>query len=138
MRYCVDLEADDDGYTVSFPDIPEALTGGATREEALDMAADALATAAEFYFEDRRMIPLPRAIPAAQHSVRLPASLTAKILLLNELLLQDVTPSELARRMGARPQEVNRLLKAGHTTKIDTIERALHALGKEMVITVHT
>jgi len=38
---------------VSFPDIPEARTGAASRKQALGMAADALATAMDFYFEDR-------------------------------------------------------------------------------------
>ena len=45
MRYLVQLERDGDGFAVSFPDIPEALTSGATREEAFEMAQDALVTA---------------------------------------------------------------------------------------------
>ena len=48
-----------DGFAASFPDIHEALTGGATREETLAMAKDALVTAMDFYFEDNRPVPLP-------------------------------------------------------------------------------
>lgn len=61
---------------LSFPDIPEALTGAATRELALDMAADALTTAMDFYFEDRRSVPAPSAPKRGQVLVDLPPSVT--------------------------------------------------------------
>ena len=59
MQYRVNSDHDETGWAVMFPDVPEALTGGATREEALAMEQDALVTAFDFYFDDRREIPLP-------------------------------------------------------------------------------
>jgi antitoxin HicB len=60
MRYPVNIEpVDEGGFFVSFPDVPEALTQGDTYEDALAMAADALATALEFYTDDNRPVPLP-------------------------------------------------------------------------------
>jgi predicted RNase H-like HicB family nuclease len=56
LSYPARIQRDGEGFVVSFPDIPEALTGAATREEALAMAADALTTAMDFYFEDRRPV----------------------------------------------------------------------------------
>ena len=54
MRYPVNLiPAEEGGYVVSFPDIPEALTQGDTRHESLEAAQGALVTAFEFYFEDK-------------------------------------------------------------------------------------
>lgn len=134
MRYPVTLEKVDEGYFVSFPDIPEALTQGDTREEALEMARDALVTAFEFYFEDNRPVPTPSA--AGVDFVEVPASVAAKVLLLNVMLATGTTNAELARRLGTRPQDVQRIVNLGHVTKIDTIEAALHALGKRMEITV--
>jgi antitoxin HicB len=61
--------------------------------------------------------------------IELPLSISAKVLLLNEMLQQRVRPVELARKMALRPQEVNRLLKLDHKTKIDTISDALKVLG---------
>ncbi|HYD58985.1 MAG TPA: type II toxin-antitoxin system HicB family antitoxin [Noviherbaspirillum sp.] len=136
MRYPVTIERDGDGFCVSFPDIPEALTSGSTEEEALQMAKDALETAMEFYFDDRRPVPLPSKMRGKFQYVELPASMSAKVLLLNEMLAQQVKPVELARRLGARPQDVNRLIDLGHATKIDTIQEALRALGKELVLGV--
>jgi antitoxin HicB len=60
--------------------------------------------------------------------------LTAKVLLLNEMLRQNVRPAELARRIGTTPQEVNRLTNIRHTSKIDRIDAALKALGKRLVL----
>ncbi|CAI1821285.1 type II toxin-antitoxin system HicB family antitoxin [Serratia fonticola] len=133
MRYPVKFEHDETGWCVSFPDIPEALTGGDTREEALSLAQDALVTAFDFYFEDRRPVPMPSA--DGEEFVDVPASVAAKVLLLNAMIATGTTPAELARRMGTRPQEVNRIVTLNHATKIDTIEAALKALGKRLEIT---
>jgi antitoxin HicB len=59
LRYPAKIKPDTAGYMVSFRDIPEALTGANTREAAKSMAADALLTAMDFYFDDRRPVPMP-------------------------------------------------------------------------------
>ena len=116
---------------VAFPDIPEALTDGPTREQALEMAADALITAMDFYFEDRRHVP-PSEPKRGHELVELPASVSAKVRLLNEMLAQGVRASELARRMNVPPHEVSRLTNLHHVTKIDRIAEALQAMGKRL------
>lgn len=136
FSYPAKLVRDGDGYTVSFPDIPEALTCGDDREEALRMAADALTTAMDFYFEDRRPVPLPSPLKRGQVAVDLPASVAAKVLLLNEMIAQGKRPVELARLMDARPQEVTRLLDLHHPTKIDTVAAALLALGRRLELSL--
>ncbi|WP_072100621.1 type II toxin-antitoxin system HicB family antitoxin [Yersinia rohdei] len=134
MTYPVKLQKDGDGYFVSFPDIPEALTQGDTKEEALEMARDALVTAFEFYFEDNRPVPLPSGL--GDDFVSVPASVWAKVLLLNAMLETGITNAELARRMGLKPQEVQRIVTLGHNTKIDTIEAALAALDKCLELSI--
>jgi antitoxin HicB len=136
LSYPARIRRDGDGFAVSFPDIPEALTGAATRAEALDLAVDALTTAMDFYFEDRRAVPAPSAVKRGQVSVDLRPSVGAKVLLLNEMLRQQVKPSELARRMKVRPQEVNRLTDLHHPTKIDTISLALLAIGRRLELSL--
>jgi antitoxin HicB len=133
MKFPVTLTPDDSGgFVVTFPDIPEAITQGETKEEALQMAQVALETALEFYFEDKRMVPTPSKARRGQDAIALPASLSAKALLLNEMLAQNVRPSELARRLRTTPQTVNRLTNLRHTTRIDSIDAALRALGKRL------
>ena len=135
MKFPVKLSKEPEGgYTVTFPDIPEAITCGKSIEDALYHAKDALESAMDFYFDDRRPVPAPSKPKRGQPVVTLPASLCAKILLLNEMLRQKVPPAELARRIGTTRQEVNRLTNIRHTSKIDRIDAALQALGKSLVL----
>jgi antitoxin HicB len=135
MKFPVTLTPDEDGgFVVTFPDIQEAITQGETKEEALAMAQEALETALEFYFEDKRTVPEPSKPKHGQSVVELPASLSAKVLLLNEIVAQNVRPAELARRLNTTPQAVNRLTDLRHTTRIDGIDAALRALGRHLEI----
>ena len=60
LAFPVKLESDESGSVlVSFPDIPEALTEGASEQEALVEAEDCLAAALGGYIKDRRDIPQP-------------------------------------------------------------------------------
>lgn len=132
FSYPARVTRDGDGYLVTFPDIPEAVTGAKDRAEAIELAADALTTAMDFYFEDRRPVPMPSPLKRGQVAVDLPASISAKVLLLNEMIAQGKRPAELARLMHARPQEVTRLVDLHHPTKIDTIAAALGAMGRRL------
>jgi antitoxin HicB len=135
LSYPVRLRAaEEGGYIVTFPDIPEAITQGEDVEDALMDAADALESALDFYFEDRRAVPVPSKPKRGQRVVDLPVSVAAKVLLLNEMIRQKVRPAELARRIGTTPQEVNRLTNIRHTTRIDRIDTALRALGKRLIV----
>ena len=132
--YPANLRKDGKFIVVSFPDIPEAHTFGVDRAEALEMAREALEVAMDFYFEDRRPVPMPSKPKRGQAVVELPASVAAKVLLLNEMLRQKVRPIDLARRMGTTKQEVNRLTDLRHATKIDRVDEALRALGKRLIL----
>jgi antitoxin HicB len=136
LRYPARFEPDDVGFVVTFRDIPEAITQGDTLDEARAMGADALLSAMDFYFEDKRPVPMPSRAKRGEQLIGLPASVSAKILLLNEMIAQGVNPSELARRLHTRPQDVQRIIDLGHTTKIDTIAEAFEALGRHLELAV--
>jgi len=126
--------AKEGGFVVTFPDIPEAITQGDNVDDAMRHAADALESALDFYFEEGRRVPMPSRSKRGQRLVELPASVSAKVLLLNEMIRQNVRPAALARRLCVTPQEVTRLIDLRHTTKIDGIAGALKALGKTLEI----
>jgi antitoxin HicB len=135
LQYPANFEAaEEGGFVITFPDIPEAITQGEDEEDGLRRASDALETALDFYFEAPRPIPAPSKPKRGQRLIELSASLSAKVLLLNEMVAQKVRPAELARRLKVTPQEVTRLTSLHHTTKIDGIALALKALGKTMEI----
>jgi antitoxin HicB len=109
------------------------ITQGKSLKEAKAVAESALETALDFYFENARVVPKPSRIKRGQDFVELPASVSAKVLLLNEMI-RRVRPAELARRMQTTPQEVNRLTNIHHTSRIDGIAGAMKTLGKTLEI----
>jgi antitoxin HicB len=136
LAYPIKVSADGGGFMVSFPDVPEALTSGPTKVAAIANARDALETAMDFYFEDCRTVPLPSAPKRGQILVSLPTSISAKVLLLNTMIEEGVTASELARRLHTTRQTVQRIVQLRHPTKIDTIADALGAMGKRLRLAV--
>ena len=137
LTYPVKMKRDTNGsLLVTFPDVPEAATSAHSEAKALGLALESLESALEFYFEDGRAVLMPSAPKRGQQSVSLPASMSAKVLLLNEMLKQNVKPAELARLLGTTPQVVNRLTNLRHPTKIDGLAEAFRVLGKRLYFRV--
>ena len=71
--YPCELTPDEDGeFIVTFPDVPEAISGGNDRAEALRMAEDALATALAGYVHNSWDIPISNEAHDDQVSVPVP------------------------------------------------------------------
>lgn len=132
MKYPFILTPDGPGYMVTFPDIPEAITYGRTKTEAIGLAYDCLITALDFYFDDMRMVPVPSAQADGQHVVALPPSIAIKVELLNEIVRRHVKQADLARLMKLSPTQVNRMVNLRQATKVDTIGLAFQKLGKSL------
>ena len=134
LAWPVRLETDDRGAVpVSFPDIPEALTEGATEQEALAEAQDCLIAALGGYVDDRRNIPKPspgRGLPL----VALPALVAAKIALYRAMGERGLSNAALARQLGSVEGAVRRLIDLDHRSHIGQVEAALHALGRRLVV----
>ena len=96
MRYaypCVLTPEGDGGYSVSFPDVPEALTCGDDRDEALAMAEDALAVALGSYMQCRQDIPVPGTVAGGREMVAVPLVVAAKLALYTAMREQGLTKS---------------------------------------------
>lgn len=124
------------GFIARFLDVPEAMTEAWDLEELKNNARDALISAIDFYIEDRRAFPVGSTAKSGDIAIELPASVVAKILLLNTMVQSNVRPADLARKMNIKPQEVTRLTDIRHATKIDTIQAALRALGRELILEI--
>ena len=134
-QYPATIESNGEGgFIASFRDVPEAITEAWDLEELKNNARDALITAIDFYIEDGRVFPPASDLQTGDLAVDLPASVVAKVMLLNTMVKSNARPADLARKMNIKPQEVTRITDIRHATKIDTIQNALRALGKELVL----
>ena len=129
FSYPVDLTTEDDGaVNVAFPDLPEALTFGEDRVDALDQAVDCLEVALAFRIDDGLEIPPPS--PAKGRVVVVPCALVAaKIALHLAMIEAGINNVTLGRRLGVGEPEIRRMRDLGHNTKIDRLEAALASLG---------
>jgi antitoxin HicB len=124
------------GVLVQFVDVPEAHTFGSSEADADgDNALDCLIAALGGYIKLGREIPRPS--PArGRPVVILPPLVAAKLALYEALRTQQITRTELARRLGMQENGVRRLLDLDHRSHIDQVDRALSALGKRLEVRV--
>ena len=138
MRYAYpfDLEPQPKGgFTVTFPDVPEAITEGETVEEAHARAEDALVTGLSFYTDDAKALPMPSAA-RGRPVAWVPPLVAAKLALHDAMVVAGLSNVELGRRLGLDEKAVRRLRDPLHRSHIGQIEAALRLLGKRLEIRV--
>ena len=136
MQYaypCI-LASEEDGFSVSFPDIPEALTCGIDRRDALTQAIDALVAALSAYVYAREDIPVPSPVIKGQELISIPLIVASKLALYSAMRRQGMTKTALARRLGLSEGAVRKLLDPDHRSHIGQVEKALRVLGQSLVI----
>ena len=126
----------DGGYVVTCRDLSEVITQGDTVELAQEEAEGALEAAIEMRMADGMDIPQPSPRKKGEQLTGLPVGTAMKAALYITMREQGVSKSDLARRLGLDEKEARRMLDPKHGTKVPAIERALHALGKRVELTV--
>jgi len=132
--YFANLERDGEGWLVTFPDIPEAISGGENEAEARANAQDALEVALLTYVAEGRA--LPNCSVKAGFPVTISASVAVKIAFIEAFRASGLTRVALAERLGKQEGEVRRMLDPYHGTKLASMEAGLRALGKQLVVSV--
>ena len=133
---CVITPVDDGSLVATFPDVPEAITGGASRSEALAQAEDALATALAGYVHEKWDIPSPSEAVAGHELVAVPAVIAAKLALYSAMRAQRITKVELASRLGISESAVRKLANPDHRSHVGQVQRALRAVGRTIKVEV--
>jgi antitoxin HicB len=121
---------------VQFPDVPEALTEGTDRGEALANAVEALELALLGYMKDGDDLPAATARPRGGIAIPLPLQTAAKLAFYDVFRRSGLTRAALARRLGKDEAEVRRMLDPYHATKLPALDEALRALGQRFVLDV--
>lgn len=127
-------EIQDDRYLVKFYDLPEAITEGATLEEALFNASEVLTLTLEGRMDEGTEIPQPTAnmknVYLIAPSARLQAALLIKFARANH------TISEIARALETSWPAAARLEDPHHWPSLRQLERAANAIGQKLVISL--
>ena len=134
--YPVTLTPDGDTVLVTFIDVPEAITFGANKDEALLHAIDALETGLSFYVDARKQLPVASKPKRGQKTVRPSALESAKLGVYQAMTAQGIRKAELARRLGWHTPQVDRLFDLRHASRLDQIEAAARVLGRHLEVRI--
>jgi antitoxin HicB len=126
----------DGGCTVTFRDVPEAITEADSREEAVLRAEDALESALAMYVGAKEPLPSPSEPEPGEVMVPLSALGMAKTALYEAMREQGVGRAELARRLRWHLPQVARLLDLRHASRMEHVEAALAALGLRLIVDI--
>ncbi|MEM8828171.1 MAG: type II toxin-antitoxin system HicB family antitoxin [Cyanobacteria bacterium P01_G01_bin.19] len=128
----------DGDFTVTFTDLPEAITQGETIEDALTEAVDCLEEAIANRIISRLEIPVPSESERRDyiHIVTTPLQTSLKASIWLAMQEKNTNQTQLARILDVDEKEVRRILDPSHNTKLETLERSLLALGKRPILHV--
>ncbi len=132
--YPARLEVHQGTILVSFRDLPEAVTEGSDRSEALAEAVDCLDTALLFRLKEKRPVPKPSQSKAGEVTVPASPSVAGKIAFIRAFEESGLTRVAMAERLGLRETEIRRMLDPDHMTKLDRLDLGLRALGRRLAI----
>jgi antitoxin HicB len=134
-RYAASLVSDPDGgVLVTFADVPEAISHGSDREDAIRSAQEALAVALFGYLKEGRKIPAAKRRAGEQIAPQ--ATDVLKIAVVEAWLESGLSKSEFARMLGVDEKEARRILDPDAATKAGRLEEALSVLGRKLTIAV--
>ena len=124
------------GFTVTFPDLPEAITQGEDRLDALDQAADCIEEAIAGRIRRGDEIPTASKAKAGHTVVPVPPLMAAKAALYLAMREANMSNVKLAKQLGCDEKDVRRLLDPRHRSRITALQAALAALGKKIMVAV--
>jgi antitoxin HicB len=134
--YPIELTPDDNGtFLVTCPALPEVATFGADEREAEQNAVLAIEEALAGRIAEWAEV--PAIIEIGENSARLtvlPLQTALKVMLYRLMREKSVTRAELQRRLGWHREQVDRLFRLEHASKLDQIEAAFGAIGAEVEI----
>lgn len=118
------------GFTVCFPDLPEAITEGKTEEEALDNASKVLTLTLDGRMDDGEIIPEPM----HQGGVMVyPSPLCQSAILMRKSRMNRPL-SDIAKTLQTSWTAAKRLENPHHATNIKQIDKAAAIFGKRLVL----
>lgn len=130
----------DDNQTVmlTVPALPEVTTFAETEREAGKRVADAIEEALAARMAAGQDIPLPDAerVEGEASWVGMSSLVTIKALMYQWMKMHDVSRADLGRRLGWHREQVDRLFRLDHASRMDQLEAAAKVLGLRVQVSL--
>jgi antitoxin HicB len=126
--------AEEGGFVVTCRDLPELITQGEDKSDALDQASDAMDEVFAVYMKLKREFPSPSKLRRGEFMVAPPAETVAKAALYVAMKDAGITNVQLAKQLGVDEKEVRRMLDPHYGSKLPRIVQACKLLNRRLVI----
>ena len=137
MRYVFHSEPDDNGtWLLTVPALPEVTTFTEDMADAPRHLRDAIEEALAARIASGVELPQPDG-DRTPNAVDLPSLTSLKAILYSLMLADGVTRADLQRRLGWHREQVDRLFRLDHASRLDQIEAAATALGLVIHMDLH-
>ena len=138
MEYPARFEpAEEGGFVITIPDFGWGVSQGDSETDARDMATALLQTLVQEHIRKGEALPRPGKHRGPQfRTIRLPSLPAVKAEFYTAFRASGLRKAQLARRLGIPRPNVDRLFDLRHQSRLDQIEAAFKALGKEITIEV--
>jgi antitoxin HicB len=138
MKICypakIKYQSSDKSYLVEFPDLTGCLTEGASKDEAIHNAREALTGYLASIFERNLKIPEPSKMTGKNiHMIEPEPEVAVPVFLRKQRESRKLTQSDVAKVLGISYQTYQRLEKPGKSNPtLKTLEKLAKVFGKEL------
>lgn len=138
FNYAVKLEHDPDtkSWIATCRDLPLFNSVGDSVDDALLESVDGAIVALSIEIDARRPIPAASQPEEGEYVIHLPVLVVMKAALHNAMVATGTRKSDLARSMGMKGPQIDRLLDVCHSSKVETVELALQQLNRTVQVSV--
>ena len=137
LCYTLQVEPDDNGtLLVTCPSIPGVVTFAENEAMVKHRATDAVETMLQSMMVRNEPLPSSEKLDLASAQVQLGLTASLKAELYEACRMAGVSRAELARRLGWHREQVDRLFRLRHASRLDQIEAALKVVGREIDLQV--
>lgn len=138
FNYAVKLEHDPDtkSWVATCRDLPLFNSAGDSVDDALLESVDGAIVALSIEIDARRPIPAASKPEEGEYVINLPVLVVMKAALHNAMIATGTRKSDLARLMGMKGPQIDRLLDVCHSSKVETVELALQQLNRTVQVSV--
>ncbi|EAU3166995.1 hypothetical protein D7U34_04200 [Salmonella enterica] len=138
FNYAVKLEHDPDteSWIATCRDLPLFNSAGNSVDDALLESVDGAIVALSIEIDARRPIPAASQPEEGEYVIHLPVLVVMKAALHNAMIATGTRKSDLARSMGMKGPQIDRLLDVCHSSKVETVELALQQLNRTVQVSV--
>ncbi|EAW0245848.1 hypothetical protein ABVL59_004627 [Salmonella enterica] len=138
FNYAVKLEHDPDtkSWIATCRDLPLFNSAGDSVDDALLESVDGIIVALSIEIDARRPIPAASQPEEGEYVIHLPVLVVMKAALHNAMITTGTRKSDLARSMGMKGPQIDRLLDVCHSSKVETVELALQQLNRTVQVSI--